>query len=716
MPIDTVEGQRKLAAILAADVAGYSRLMADDERATVAALKAAREVFRKHVEAHAGRLIDTTGDSVLAEFRSPVEAVECAVEIQRQLKTVNAPVPDHRKMFFRIGVNLGDVIEEADGTIYGDGVNVAARLEGLAEPGGIMLADVARQTVEGKLDVGLADAGEHEVKNIAKPVRAWRVLLDGEGADRAKMRAGIHTSWALVAMIITIIVVAGISFWQFGGPANQPETADVTTDQILAMPIGPSIAVLPFDNMSDEPEQEYFADGLTEDIITALSRFGELGVAARNSTFQFKGQAIDVRQVSEHLGVEYVLEGSVRRSEDMLRVTAQLLDGVSGEHLWANAFERDLTAEAVFAIQDAITSEVVNAIAGTHGVIARADLRTAMRKPPESLHSYECVLLAHDYERNGGDDTIARASECLEKAVEDDPGYDDGWAWLSYVLNEKLLHYSGGKPSPELADQVEAAAKQALDLNPSNQRARLVLALHYFWRRDLDRFAAEAERAIAVNSNRSDVLAEIAWRVGCGGDWERGVALMNKAIALNPEPLGWYYGYLSWDAYRRHDYQAALSFASQAEIPGFFWSYVHLAIANAQLGRPEEAYDAIEKLLDLYPDFSADAKDQIDVWAWAEPGFAAHAMEGLEKAGLFDEPDAPSRPIIAVLPFDNMSGDPEQEYFADGITEDIITRMSEFQDLGVIARNSTFQYKGQAVDVRAVADALGADYVLEGSI
>ena len=272
-PIDDQEGQRKLAAILAADVAGYSKLMADDERATIASLKVARAVFRERIEAHAGRLIDTTGDCVLAEFRSPIEAVECAVEIQRQLKTINEPAPDHRQMHFRIGVNLGDVIEEADGTIYGDGVNVAARLEGLAEPGGIMLADVARQTVEGKLDVGLADAGEHEVKNIAKPVRAWRVLLDGEEAG-APVAKTFRRPKVIAGLAAALAVVIGLAVWGVAVRVEVPQMVMAdgtpTDDPILAMPTGPSIIVLPFENLSTESDQQYFADGITIDILSAL--------------------------------------------------------------------------------------------------------------------------------------------------------------------------------------------------------------------------------------------------------------------------------------------------------------------------------------------------------------------------------------------------------------------------------------------------------------
>ena len=324
-PIDDQEGQRKLAAILAADVAGYSKLMADDERATIASLKVARAVFRERIEAHAGRLIDTTGDSVLAEFRSPVEAVECAVEIQRQLKTINEPAPDHRQMHFRIGVNLGDVIEEADGTIYGDGVNVAARLEGLAEPGGIMLADVARQTVEGKLDVGLADAGEHEVKNIAKPVRAWRVLLDGEEAG-APVAKTFRRPKVIAGLAAALAVVIGLAVWGVAVRVEVPQMVMAdgtpTDDPILAMPTGPSIIVLPFENLSTESDQKYFADGITIDILSALSRFKGLFVYSKETTFALGADEAGADQAVADLGVRYVLKGSVRRSDDIIRINA----------------------------------------------------------------------------------------------------------------------------------------------------------------------------------------------------------------------------------------------------------------------------------------------------------------------------------------------------------------------------------------------------------
>jgi adenylate cyclase len=296
---------RKLAAILSADAVGYTRLMADDESETLRALNEFRDLFRKRIEAHGGRLIDTAGDSVLAEFPSAVEAVDCAVEIQRELGKRNAQLADHRRMQFRIGINLGDVIEQKDGTIYGDGVNVAARLQTLAEPAGICISGTAFDQVEGKLPLQFKFIGEQQVKNIAKPVRVYLV---------------------------------------------QSEMRNSATASTLAMPTGPSIAVLPLTNMSGDPKEDYFSDGLTEDIITALSRFKQLFVIARNSTFKYKGRAVDVREISKDLGVQYVLEGSVRRSGERIRVTAQLIEAGSAAHVWAETFDRKL--EDVFAVQD----------------------------------------------------------------------------------------------------------------------------------------------------------------------------------------------------------------------------------------------------------------------------------------------------------------------------------------------------------------------------
>lgn len=406
---------RKLAAILSADAAGYSRLMADDEAETLRALNESRALFRKRIEAHGGRLIDTAGDSILAEFPSAVEAVDCAVEIQPELARRNRQLAEHRRMQFRIGINLGDVIEQDDGTIYGDGVNVAARLQALAEPGGICVSGTAFDQVEGKLPLAFKFIGEQQVKNIAKPVRAYRVPMDAtphkpSGASIIKGRRVVAVG---AAALIGLLVALGI-VWKV-----QQQRSSPTQDSALTMPSGPSIAVLPFTNMSGDSKEDYFSDGLTEDIITELARFRELHVLARNTTFQYKGQAVDIQTLGRKLGATYVLEGSVRKLSDRVRITAQLIDVATGAHIWVERYEREL--RDIFALQDEITGKVVGAMTGGFGsVLQRAGGTAADRKRQDRFEPYDLVLRAKAnfyYSR----EAYPKAKALLEQAIALDP-------------------------------------------------------------------------------------------------------------------------------------------------------------------------------------------------------------------------------------------------------------------------------------------------------
>ncbi len=359
--------ERRLAAILAADVAGYSRLMGADEEGTLAALKAhRRELVDPTIAEHRGRIVKTTGDGLLAEFASVVDAVRCAVAIQEGMAERDAAVPEDRRIAFRIGVNLGDIIIDED-DIYGDGVNVAARLEGLAEPGGICIGRAARDQVRDRLDLDLEDIGEQAVKNIARPVRVFRVKL----------------------------------------PAPEAEAPAA-----LALPDKPSIAVLAFANMSGDPEQEYFADGIAEDIITALSRFRWFFVIARNSSFTYKGQAVDVKQVARELGVQYVLEGSVRKAGNRVRITAQLIDALTGRHVWAERYDRDLTD--IFAVQDEITETIAGAVAPS---FVSAEARRAERKRPEDLDAWDLALKGNWHLAQSGRENVAAAVSLFEAAI-----------------------------------------------------------------------------------------------------------------------------------------------------------------------------------------------------------------------------------------------------------------------------------------------------------
>ncbi len=588
------EAKRRLAAILSADVAGYSRLMGDDERATMDTLTAYRRVFRKHISDHDGRVVDTAGDSVLAVFNSVVEATQCSVDVQSELEGCNADLPEDRQMQFRIGVNLGDVFEQDDGTIYGDGVNVAARLEGLAKPGGICLSGSAHEQVEGKIDLGFEDIGKHEVKNIARPLRAYRVVAQ---------------------------------------TPSEPE------DPILSLPTGPSIAVLPFDNLSGDPEQGYFADGIAEEIITALTQFRDLFVIARNSSFQYKGRSVDVRAIGEELGVQYVLEGSVRRAADTIRVTAQLTETETGAHLWADTFDRDLTAGDIFALQDEITENVVGTIAEPYGVITRAGLKHTKHRSTESLGAYECVLRAREWYGATLPDLYPPARDCLERTIILDPGYAEAWAWLALLYNREFSRGMSGPAQPPPLDRALNAAQRAIKLEPDSAMAHYALASAYFFRHEIALFRREAETALSLNSNNAMVIAELGNSFGYLGEFDRSLAMIKKAMALNPHHPSWYYATIFNYHYHKGEYPEALVAAQNWNEPNFSWYQVHLAQAYALLGRREEAQVAVAKLLELKPDFAKRAREEFMTWITEE--MIAHELNGLRKAGL-DIPDEPA--------------------------------------------------------------------------
>ena len=710
------EGQRKLAAILAADAAGYSRLMAEDDRATVAAVKQAREVFRERIEAHGGRLVDTAGDSVLAEFRSDVEAVQCAVEVQEKLAEINAPVAAERRMLFRIGVNTGDVIEEADGTLYGDGVNVAARLEGLAEPGSINISARVHDDVEGKVDVGFVDIGEHEVKNIARPVRSYRVVAAGEAVPAPAKPRPRFLPWRTAAA--ATVVILAVVLWQTFGPQTselEPVAEDqAVSDPILAMPSGPSIMVLPFENLSGDPEQDYFANGMTEDVITALSRFQSLRVLGSTTSFAIDGENIDSRTIGERTGARFLLQGSIRREQPVLRIGVRLIDTRSGEQVWGDQIDGDLTANGVFELTDQVTRAVAAFVADEFsGAVTMALAPDARGDAAESLESYECIMHFYQYLQLLEQSVWQSAKECLSRTVVEDPGYAQAHAALSGLLVDGYIQGFGGDES--VVERAEALARRAVDLNPSSQLVRFSLAYIHFYRHERVPFLAEMERTLALNPNSAYYLGAIGWALAFAGEWERGEALIDKAVKLNPIYPHWYHYPTVIGRYRAGNYEGALTEAAKIDIPDFFWTPMVKAAALGQLQRDSEAREQIDKLLELNPDFENRAAEYVGFYVFDE-SVVAHLIEGLHKAGLPDPFVAPSRPVIAVLPFDNLSGDPSQEYFADGITEDIITRLAQYPDILVLGRNTTFQFKGQAVDIPAIAETLGADYVVEGSI
>jgi adenylate cyclase len=624
------EGERKLAAILSADVAGYSKLMGDDERATVLTLTDYRKVFSDHIERHKGRVVDSTGDNLLAEFASPVEAVDAAIDIQHELGRRNRQLAEHRQMQFRIGINLGDILSRDDGTIYGNGVNVAARLESLAEPGGIMISESAQMQVRTLIGVGIADAGEHEVKNIAEPVHAYRIVLDGTAPNRYGSRK-VSRSF-VVTSAVTVFLIAIVAAVVFR-PSGEPEAP------ILTKPTGPSIAVLPFDNLSGNPEQDYFADGMTEDIITGLSRFRDLFVIARNSTFQYKGQAVDVREVGRELGVRFVLEGSIRREADNIRVTAQLIDTASGGHVWAENFDRKLSAGSVFAIQDEVSENVVAQIADAYGAISELRKSEARSAPPGTLGAYECVLLTYEFFRVLNAEMHAKSRDCLESAVEVDPNYADAWAWLVAIYNEEYV--DAFNPLPNSLDRALDAGFKALELDANNQVAHWYLAWNYYFRRDQEKFEQHADRALTINPNNATMLAELSMPFAWSGNIEKATGMVSKAMRINPRFPGFYY----FTLYHIHavagDYEQAAADAERLGLPGLFWMHAKAATAYGHLGRTDDGRAVVRKLLDLYPNFATKALEELEGLYWPDPGYIDRYIDGLRMAGL-DIPDEPT--------------------------------------------------------------------------
>jgi adenylate cyclase len=706
------QGTRRLAAILAADVAGYTRLMRDDEQATIAALEACRAVFADAIVSHGGRVVDMAGDSVLAVFETAGGAVEGALAIQASLAAREEP--EERRMRYRIGVNSGDIVEKADGTVYGDGVNVAARLEGLAEPGHVCVSGSVYDSVEGHLDAGFAYLGEQSVKNVDKPVRAYRVLEPGAEAPRASRRRYMIAAAALVVLVAAGL---GVRWLTYVPPYSDMVTVTgmYTNDPVLAAPTGPAIAVLPFDDLSEGTGQGFFADGLTEDIITGLSRFSNLRVIARHSTFQYKGQAVDVREVGEALGVRYVLEGSVRRAGESLRVTAQLLDARDGTHLWADNYARDLTTADIFAVQDSIMERIVGTLGGEGGLISRAGLAETEARQTDNLTAYECVLRAYAYYDLITPEEHLAVRVCLEDAVVRDPSYAEAWGWLADIYQDEYKFAFNTRPEADdpLARAI-AASQKAIKADATSQKGYETLASGHYFSGDMEQFRTAAERALSLNPNNSDTLAWLGFLIAYAGAWDRGIALLDKAVNLNPNHPTWYHTAYALRHFRDGNYEAALLSAKRYNIPDFYWHHLTLAIIYPQLGRLDEARAAVGELTALYPGYADVARADLEKW-FKDEALVAAMLAGLEKAGLFDEPEV-TRPAIAVLPFANLSGDASQAYFADGITEELTAALARFQGLSVTARTSTLQYKETAADAREIGAALGVNYLLEGSI
>jgi adenylate cyclase len=625
--------KRKLTAILSADVKGYSRLMGEDEEWTLRTLNSHKEMMGSLIQQHRGRVVGTAGDSILAEFASVVDAVQCAVEIQQVLRAKNAMLPAIRRMEFRIGINLGDVIEEGD-SIYGDGVNIAARLEGLAEPGGICISESAFQQIENKIPLQYDYLGEHEVKNIAKPVRVYRARIEPEAISspilEEKNTERKKLSRAVLVGIALVVIAAAVVLYLFAFRPAAPKMEVASKDKMaFPLPDKPSIAVLPFVNMSGDPKQEFFSDGITEDIITALSKIPKLFVIARNSTFTYKGKPVKVKQVSEDLGVRYVLEGSIQKSENQVRITVQLIDALSGHHLWSERYTHDL--KDLFALQDEVTLRILTALQVKLTQEEETLLSRKFLKTKDGLDCYLKVMEGLHYQYmwtiEGNKRQRAIAEEIISRWPENPAGYF--LAGLTYWRDQYLDPTKSREDC--LKKAMELAQKALAKGGDSYSQTHVLLSAIYISNRDLEKGFAEAKKALDLDPNDAFVVYNYASALHFSGRHDESIPIFQRSIRLNPLGSSNAYNNLGGAYAWTGRSEEAVSARKQAIRLSPDNIHPHLALVSTyiELGREKEARAEAAEVLRIQPNFS------VDNYAKASLGGANYLfIARLRKAGL----------------------------------------------------------------------------------
>ncbi len=576
---------RKLSAILSADVKGYSILMSDDDLHTIQTLKAYQQIMSEFIIRHSGRVVDNPGDNLLAEFSSAVDAVECAVEVQKKLKKENDRFVEDKRMEFRIGVNIGDVVQDED-RIYGSGVNIAARIEGIAQSGGVCISRNTYDQVKGKLELGFEFLGEYEVKNIKEPVRVYKVLLD----------------------------------------SDQPKPL---VKDAFELPDKPSIAVLPFDNMSGDPSQEYFSDGLTEEIINGLCKLPHLFVIARNSSFAYKGKSVNTRQIAQELGVKYILEGSVQKAGDRVRITAQLIDAATDCHMWSEHYDRDMSD--IFALQDEITMQLISAMAINLTAGEQARLWTTDK--PSNIEAYDKHTRGNNCLFRFTEKDNKQARIFLKEAIQ----LDNSWAWPYIILG--FTHMSdlfwGWSSSPlQSFEEAEKNAEKALTLNDSLDQVHCLLSSIYLLKRQHDKAIKAGERAIELNPNGAAAHASLGGVLYYSGKIKSAIKFLKRAFRLDPTPPLHYYYSLA-QAYRQNgEYEKAIDLAKiiLKKHPEQVAPYLFLVTSYSLSNRPEEALKAVRVILRIDPNFSVGY--QVKMLPYKHQDAVDKITDTLLKAGL----------------------------------------------------------------------------------
>jgi adenylate cyclase len=626
--------KRKLTAILSADVAGYSRLMGDDEAATVKTLEDYKQVMFSLINQHRGRVIDSPGDNILAELSSVVDAVQCAVSVQKEFQARKEELSENRRMQFRIGVNLGDVIEEED-RIYGDGVNIAARLEALADPGGICVSGTAYDQIGKKLPFGYKYLGEQKVKNIEKPVRVYRVLTDPESAGKVigekRFLGRISRRVAIASIIILVIIAAGLLSWiVYLRQSKKVEAAD-PEKMAFPLPDKPSIAVLPFDNLSDDPGQDYFSDGLTEEIISGLSMIPDLFVIARNSSFIYKNKPVKVQQVSEELGVRYVLEGSVRREGDRVRITAQLIDAIKGHHIWSGRYDREVND--IFALQEDIMRNIIleMQVKLTEGEQARLWAQKNQGKSL-NLEAFEKGLQAAWYFKKWTPEGIAMARKLSEESIKIEPN-SEAYALLAHTYMQDLQMGSSESPRKSIA-LAEEFAKKTLQLDNSLPHARTTLAMIFLYKQQHDEAIAETKKALDLYPKIADTNYFMGYFLHVAGRNEEAIPFFKKAIRLNPYPPSFYYVFLggAYNVLGRYDGAVTEFKKALKRQPDDFWAHIYLVCSYCWQDRLDEARAEVQKALGINPQYSI--RVLTGMWVYKDKELMKTIAECLRKAGI----------------------------------------------------------------------------------